>query len=55
VSITDVFNDHARRIAQITMLWAQGWISDKERFRYEVYETEITEDLFAQAFNEVHY
>lgn len=55
MTLTDVFNDHARRIAQITLWWAQGWISDQERVRYEIYDTEITQDLYDQVVNEAHY
>lgn len=58
MTLTDLFYDHARRIAAITHWHAMGWISDKERIRYEVYETETTEALYNQVVKEacpVHY
>ena len=48
MTFIDLFNDHAARIARITRWWAHGWISDKERVRYQVYETKHTEHLYAQ-------
>lgn len=51
----DLFNDHARRIAQVTAWHMQGWISDCERCRFLVKETETTADLYDQMMAEGRY
>jgi len=55
VTVTDVFNDHARRVAEVKYWHTKGWISDEERIRYEVYDTEITETLIAQLYDKADY
>ena len=55
MTITNLFNDHARRVAQVTYWHTLGWISDEERIRYEVYDTEITQNLYDQMVEETNY
>lgn len=51
----ELFHDHVRRIAEITFWHAQGLISDDERFRYLMKETETTSDLYDQSVAEARY
>ena len=55
MTLIDLCNDHARRVAQVTRFWAYGWISDEARIRYLTYEEEITEALSDQVVDEAHY
>jgi hypothetical protein len=55
MTIIDVFNDHAQRVAEVTFWYAQGWISHQERIRYLSYETETSKDLYDQAVEEARY
>ena len=54
MTLTDVFNDHTRRVAEVTLWHAMGLISDQERIRYLTYETEASETLYDQEVKEVH-
>jgi hypothetical protein len=54
MTLNDVFNDHTRRVAEVTLWHAMGLISDQERVRYLTYETETSEDLYDQVVKEAH-
>ena len=45
-SLTDLLNHHTLRVAEIVLWHAMGLISDQQRERFLVYETEATETLY---------
>lgn len=52
MTLLELFNDHAARVAQVTRWYYWGWISQKQRIRYLASDTDLTYRLYDQMVRE---